>query len=128
MKNSLVLGDFYRILETDQISPTKMSVKISLNPEHPIYKGHFPNVPIAPGVCLIQMIKEVLMHIQDAKLLLEEGDNIRFLAIVNPYLTPEVFIDYDFLPSGSALKVVTALIRWEGVSYLRFKGKFRQVD
>ncbi|MFI5150627.1 MAG: hypothetical protein ACHQRM_12890 [Bacteroidia bacterium] len=128
MKNSLVLGDFYRIEETEHISDAKLHVRVSLNPDHPVYKGHFPNVPIAPGVCLIQMIKEVLILTRKQNLLLDEGDNIRFLAIVNPYLTPEVRIEYDFTLSDTAPELVTALIRWDGVSYLKFKGRFRIQD
>jgi 3-hydroxyacyl-[acyl-carrier-protein] dehydratase len=128
MKNSLVLGDFYRILETERISDTQMSVKISLNPDHPVYKGHFPNIPIAPGVCLIQMIKEVLILTRKQNLQLEEGDNIRFLAIINPSLTPQVCIDYEFKTSDMTTERVTALIRWEGVSYLKFKGRFKTLD
>ena len=36
---------------------------IELNPEHGIYKGHFPYVPVAPGVCLVQIIKEILLDL-----------------------------------------------------------------
>ncbi len=30
--------------------------KITLNPDNPIYKGHFPDKPVTPGVCLMAMV------------------------------------------------------------------------
>ena len=35
-------------------------VKIRLNPDHEIYRAHFPGNPITPGVCIVQIISEVL--------------------------------------------------------------------
>ncbi len=51
-------NSMYRIVnsseETDMID-----YQIELNPEHYIYKAHFPGNPITPGVCIIKMITEV---------------------------------------------------------------------
>ena len=33
---------------------------IELNPQHFIYKAHFPTEPITPGVCIVQIAKELL--------------------------------------------------------------------
>ncbi len=33
---------------------------ISFNPEHNIYKGHFPGLPITPGVCQVKWVKDVI--------------------------------------------------------------------
>ena len=37
-------------------------VRIKLHPEHVIYDAHFPGQPITPGVCLVQMIGEILQE------------------------------------------------------------------
>ena len=39
---------------------TNAAAKATLNPKHPIFDGHFPESPVVPGVCMIQMIKEIL--------------------------------------------------------------------
>ena len=33
---------------------------IVVNENHFIYKAHFPNNPITPGVCMVQMIEEIM--------------------------------------------------------------------
>ena len=120
----MVLEDFYTILEVVTPTPEKMSVKVELKPDHPVYKGHFPDIPVAPGVCLIQMIKEVLMQHRNQNLLLTDGDNIKFMALVNPNVNPFFIIDYELRMISEFVLAVTALIRWEATTYLKFKGKF----
>lgn len=39
------------------------SAQVSFDPEHIIYKAHFPNNPITPGVILLQICKECVMRI-----------------------------------------------------------------
>jgi 3-hydroxyacyl-[acyl-carrier-protein] dehydratase len=124
MKKAMVLEDFYKILEIVTSSPEKMSVKVELKPGHPVYEGHFPDIPVAPGVCLIQMIKEVLMQHRNQNLQLTEGDNIKFMALVNPNVNPFFIIDYELRMISELVLAVTALIRWEATTYLKFKGKF----
>jgi 3-hydroxyacyl-[acyl-carrier-protein] dehydratase len=128
MKKAMVLEDFYKILEVESPSAEKMSVKVELKPGHPVYKGHFPDIPVAPGVCLIQMIKEVLMQHRNQNLQLTEGDNIKFMALVNPNVNPFFIIDYDLRMISDLVLGVTALIRWDATTYLKFKGKFGVIE
>jgi 3-hydroxyacyl-[acyl-carrier-protein] dehydratase len=128
MEKALLLENFYTIKEVLVESSLKMNVKVELNVNHPVYKGHFPQVPVAPGVCLIQMIKEVIMQQNKQNLVLTEGDNIKFMAIINPNQNPFFYIDYDFKFPDSGLLEVSAVIRWEAVTYLKFKGKFKVTE
>ena len=55
-----LLESFYtEISSTDLSSENKFTAIVELNPEHKIYKGHFPEIPVAPGVTLIQMLQEI---------------------------------------------------------------------
>ena len=38
---------------------------IKLDPEHFIYKAHFPGEPITPGVCIMQIAKELLEEAEE---------------------------------------------------------------
>lgn len=59
-----------------------------------IYKAHFPDMPITPGVCIIQMATELLEEKLGVKLALKEVVNAKFLAVINPNETNE--ITYQF--------------------------------
>ena len=34
--------------------------RVSLNASHIIYEAHFPGNPVTPGVCIIQIVKELV--------------------------------------------------------------------
>lgn len=96
---------------------------IELNPEHEIYKGHFPKVPVAPGVCLIQTIKEILMSKFQKKLMLTEGNNIKFLNLINPKETKIFQIDFTVIQLDNKLDVNANYINNDKI-FIKFKGKF----
>ena len=55
-------------------------VKIRLNPDHEIYRAHFPGNPITPGVCIVQIISEVLGVQQHRQLALDSIVNLKFVS------------------------------------------------
>lgn len=97
---------------------------IELNPEHEIYKGHFPQFPIAPGVCLVQTIKEILMTKFQNKLMLSEGNNIKFLSMINPKETSQFQIDFNVKQTDTIIDVNANYING-GKIFIKFKGKFK---
>ena len=46
-------NDFYHLDELETAAQ-EFSARISLNPEHIIFKGHFPGYPVVPGVVMMQ--------------------------------------------------------------------------
>lgn len=97
---------------------------IELNPNHEIYKGHFPQIPVAPGVCLIQAIKEILMAKLQTKLILTEGSNIKFLILINPKETKQFQVDFIVKRTDSTLDI-NANYTNNAKIFLKFKGKFK---
>ena len=61
-----------------------------LNPQHAIYNGHFPQQPVVPGVCMLQIIKECIEKIQQAPLQYKQIASCKFLSVINPNETPEL--------------------------------------
>ena len=80
----MLLKDFYTIVELDSSNKESIKAIIDLNKQHEIYKGHFPGNPIVPGVCLTQLIKEVMENVENKNLSLIYASNIKFMAVVNP--------------------------------------------
>lgn len=124
MKNTL-LTDFFTELSSTYTSEkfSEFKCHVRLNPGHPVYKGHFPQIPIAPGVCLTQMIKEILMEKFQIELLMNSGDNIKFLAMINPKETPELEISFTVKKNDAGLDV-SATYANDGKTFTKFKGKF----
>ena len=80
-------------------------VNIRLNKDHDIFKGHFPGNPVMPGVCMIQIIKELTEKKSEKKLLLTSSSNIKFMAIINPEMNPELELNISITEEDGQLKV-----------------------
>lgn len=63
---------------------------VRLDPEHFIYKAHFPGEPVTPGVCIMQMVVELLEDASGEKLGLDTAKNIKFLQVIQPQHTPQL--------------------------------------
>ena len=66
------------------------SYELELNPSCFIYQAHFPGEPITPGVCIMQMGKEVLEDVLEKPLQVASVKNIKFLSIISPKETTSI--------------------------------------
>ncbi len=81
--------------------------RVRINPEWPIYKAHFPDHPITPGVCIVQMVQELLQETLHRKVSLIKAKNVKYLAIISPEEVGELTVTFPKMepqPDGS-LKV-----------------------
>ena len=69
--------------------------QILLDRNHFIYKAHFPNEPITPGVCIIQIAKELLEDYLHEEYEISHVKNIKFLSVLSPLSTPSVAYVFD---------------------------------
>ncbi|MCS2585674.1 3-hydroxylacyl-ACP dehydratase [Bacteroides sp. BFG-551] len=67
-----------------------------MNPGHPVYQGHFPEHPVVPGVCLLQLIKECVEDIRQQKLQIAQVSSCKFLSAINPIETPYISVALTF--------------------------------
>ncbi len=58
--------------------------KIKLNAGHFVFKAHFPNKPITPGACIIQMAIELLEEHIGKEIRLREIKNVKFISVISP--------------------------------------------
>lgn len=61
-----------------------LKAEVELDSNHKIFEGHFPGQPVLPGVCVLQMTREVLETIFNKKIFLLKADDIRFTAMIDP--------------------------------------------
>jgi|TARA_B110000977_G_C10898751_1_gene424379 3-hydroxyacyl-[acyl-carrier-protein] dehydratase len=102
MSNSL---EGLYILDDLVIADTIATAKITINKDHIVFKGHFPDNPVMPGVCMIQIIKEITEKIVNKTLFMQSANNIKFMAIINPFLTPELELQLEIIETEEGFKV-----------------------
>jgi len=83
------LKNFYT-LDQWLASEEEIIATIQLNAAHPLFKGHFPHLPILPGACMVQLTHHMVdKHLGQACRFLK-AVNIKFLIPINPLQEPEL--------------------------------------
>lgn len=80
---------FYSVEKTESVG-NSYRANVVLNASHEIYKAHFPENPITPGVCLLQIALELLNLKFERDLRLVQAKNIKYLKVINPLENPKI--------------------------------------
>ncbi len=131
----MLLKDFYTVVDhsgteteinASGVSNTHYHFILKLNPDHPVYQGHFPGNPVVPGVCQIMMIQELVNQIQDKPMRLEHADTVKFLSLIVPGQNP--LLNFDFsCKENEVNKISTNVTIHAGDTiFLKFRGTFSQ--
>lgn len=100
-----ILTDFYTLGSHEKAENGSFTAHISLNKDHDIFKGHFPGNPVTPGVCMMQIVKELTEEFTGKKLFLRSASNVKFMAIINPFETPDLTLQLDINEGEEEIKV-----------------------
>ena len=101
-----------------------VKANIKLNPAHQIFKGHFPGEPVLPGVCMTQMVKELLeAHIQKQTRLIKAAD-IKFLSVITPEQNKLIQIELKISFIDDMTRVDARLLDTD-ITLFKFKGIFK---
>lgn len=99
----MVLKDFYKVVSEEKTGDAKYNIRILVNANHEVFNGHFPGNPIMPGVCMIQIIKELTESITQNSLMIETLSNVKFMALINPEINPELRLELDIVTTDNDL-------------------------
>ena len=88
----MILKDNFFTIENQNILDENAEFCIKLNPEHFIYKAHFPNNPITPGVCIVQIVKEIYMFMTGKNFFMNKIKTLKFSNPIIPTIHEKVII------------------------------------
>lgn len=121
-----LLHDFYQIESFSETGAGACAAILSLNAGHPILEGHFPGFPVVPGVCMMQMTKEILEHAIGHKTRLVSARSLKFMTILNPNENKTVLSELNYHETESGhIEVESRLLDPEnGTVFFKMKGTF----
>ncbi|HRP33415.1 MAG TPA: 3-hydroxyacyl-ACP dehydratase [Agriterribacter sp.] len=119
----ILKDDFYSIIQLTDADNT-VQATLQLNPAHRIFEGHFPGQPVVPGVCMIQMVKELLEMASGKTLMLNQADSIKFLSVINPVDAILVQAQVQYSEQQNNELQVTASLHCEERICLKLKAVF----
>ncbi|CAA6818985.1 MAG: 3-hydroxyacyl-[acyl-carrier-protein] dehydratase [uncultured Aureispira sp.] len=117
----MLQGDFFTTKQQEIIENTIHS-QISLNVEHPIYKGHFPQQPVVPGVCMMQIVAELSTAALGKKVSLKKANQAKFLIPIIPQKNPLLDVKIKYTSNEDGSLKISASIQDSTVIFFKFKG------
>lgn len=102
------LNNLYTIDSKDVVDASIRYI-IHLDASHFIYQAHFPDEPITPGVCIIQIAKELLEEHLGIGLEIQKVKNVKFLNVISPLATPNVTYVFEKIIPGDSEKTYKIL-------------------
>ncbi|GEQ85241.1 3-hydroxyacyl-ACP dehydratase [Patiriisocius marinistellae] len=100
----MLIKDLYTLTSFEN-NDGAVTAQIHLNKDNNIFKGHFPGNPVMPGVCMIQIIKELTEKATESSLFLSQTSNIKFMAIINPNITPDLNLNISITETEDGFKI-----------------------
>lgn len=122
----LLNDNFYRCDDLN-LEGNLQKARISINSLHDVFQGHFPGNPVVPGVCMIQILKELLEVSNNKHYRLQEARNIKFMNVLNPSANPTVTIVQEINEEQRRIKVSSS-ISDSGKVFLKFTGIFEEME
>lgn len=121
-----LLNGFYEIIR-EESGDDKFLALVKIDKNHPVFKGHFPNHPVTPGVCTMQIIKELSEKWAGKNLMLKTARNVKFMAIINPELNDRVQFELQFEHVSEDELSVKSTVLIEENPALKFSGVFQKI-
>jgi len=128
MNRAFLINDFFFIKNLEKVSSEFIRSEIILNKEHIIFTGHFPNMPIVPGVCMIQMIKEVLSYYIGKDLFLTYAESIKYHSIINPQIDGRFNLDIEFSEQDGTNIKIKSRIFIETKIFMKLTGTLKVIS
>ena len=111
-------GGLYSII-SKEITDDGGVFHLRLNPECLIYKAHFPEQPITPGVCITQIAVELAEIVVGHSLQMIGIKNVKFLSILSPTTQTEVTYTITIKSSDDKETRIQAVAQSDDVVYAK---------
>jgi 3-hydroxyacyl-[acyl-carrier-protein] dehydratase len=120
----MLQGDFFEINDLE-VQDFTIKADLEINAHHKIFQGHFPEQPVVPGVCMMQMVKEIMEQVTQRKTNLVKAGEMKFLAVIDPTQNNIIQATLKYaVEEGDCISVSATLFKNELVHF-KFKGVFK---
>lgn len=105
-----LINSLYKIISKN-VEESSLRYDILLDANHFIYQVHFPGEPITPGVCIIQMAKELLENHLNQRFYIQTIKNVKFLNVISPLERPQISYVFEKLTVDDTAKTCQAQVQ-----------------
>ena len=117
----ILLDDFFTI-NSLEVSGPDIKAELEINAGHRIFEGHFPGQPVVPGVCMMQMVKEIIEKVTGKRTDLRKAHEMKFVAIIDPSKNNIISAMIKHVIDESGTLTVSAVFFKDELVHFKFKG------
>lgn len=117
----MLVDNLYRVV-TSETEDRVIRVHMEVNAAHEIFNGHFPEVPVLPGVCMVQCIKELIEESLHIKTRIDKADMIKFLSMLNPVESNSIIAEIIIKEKSETGIIFQASLKNEERFLLKYSG------
>lgn len=99
---------------------SEIKATLELDENHAVFKGHFPDQPVVPGVCMMQSVKELVERYVKQKLTVIEADNMKFLSVLDPRVNKVIQATVSIVNNESSFSINASLFA-DNVTFFKLK-------
>lgn len=115
-----IVNDFYT-LASESIKDEVSVFEIELDASHPVYKGHFPDHPIVPGVFQLEILKDCAGRIVEQPLFFSRITSCKFVSPILPADNKHLTIELSVSGREDSAYDLQGVIRNEKDTFLKIK-------
>lgn len=124
----MLLPHLYKILSSSQIDVGCYGFAVEINPGDPLFKGHFPQRPILPGVCTIQIVKECIGSILLKEMNFSNIAQCKFTGMIDPAVDNKLLISVTLKTDDFDKTFVDAVITNSNFTVFKLKGTLTEAN
>ena len=112
-----------QIFQTKLISSDGCHYSFSsiVNPSHNIFKGHFPENPVVPGVCTMAMIKDCCAIVLSRGVKYDYIKEVKFLSAIIPSIHSELMVDIELKSVDDQINLTAKVVSGDTIM-MKLKG------
>lgn len=107
------MNDLFTYHTIRQNPDGSFSSEVSMDPEHPVFKAHFPGKPVLPGVVMLRLFREMIVRTSGIEMELSAGGNLKFIKTVVPGVHPFMEIHFRITEDSGEYRLSGHLIYGE---------------
>ena len=115
----MLINDLYTIQSLTE-SENLIQAYVLLQEDHAIFRGHFPGQPILPGVCMMEMIVEIMGEHLHQSFRISGAPLIKFLLMIDPRKNPLINLEIKY-QSASESTVANGRIFFGESIFMKFQ-------
>lgn len=121
----LLKNKYYKVMRENILDSNNGVYLLSLLPQADVYRGHFPQKPVCPGVCNIETIRECAEMLTGQDLFIKTIKQCRLTAVLSPQFTTliDVTVSINRIEGTDSYNVTSKIADHE-TTYMELKGEF----